>query len=58
MVDFDVIADDGRFADNDASAVIDEECTADFGAGVNVYASDGVYELGHHARDHGYAQYV
>lgn len=58
LIDFDVGANDGGFADYDAGAVVDEEVISDCGAGVNVNASAAVGVFCHDARDVGYAEGV
>ena len=42
--------DDGRFADDDARAVVDEEMIADLRARVDVDAGGGMGQFGHHPR--------
>ncbi len=48
MVDRAVIADLGRFPDDDAIAVVDEEVSADFGARMDLDASDAVSVMHRH----------
>ena len=43
-------ADDGRFANDDARAVVDEEMIADLRARVDVDAGGGMGQFGHHPR--------
>ena len=50
LVDLDVVADDGRFSDDDSGTVIDEKLVADGRAGMDVYASLVVNVLAHDAR--------
>ena len=49
LVDLDVVADDGRFADDHAGGVIDEEVLADGGSRVDVDAGAAMGVLGHDA---------
>ena len=55
LVDFDVISDDGRFADDDAGAVVDEEGFADLRRGVDVNSRAVVHVFAHHARQNRHA---
>ncbi len=55
MVEFDVPAYHGRFADDNAGGVVDEEALAYFGAGVDVDAGPSVAVLRHDPRDKGNA---
>jgi hypothetical protein len=52
------LADDGRLADDDAGAVVDEEAGADGGARVDVDAGAAVRHFGHDARQQRQAQLV
>ena len=58
LVELDVFADGGGFADDDAGAVVDEEIVADGGAGVDVDAGEVVGVLGHDARDERHLGFV
>jgi hypothetical protein len=51
LIDRDVVADDGGFADDDAHAVVNEEAAADDGAGMDLDASPETDDLGHEAGD-------
>ena len=51
MVDFDVAAEAGGFADDDPGAVVDEEVRANLGTGVDIGAGALVGVLGKHARE-------
>ena len=58
LVEFDVPAYYGGFADDDAGGVVDEEAFAYFGAGVNVDAGPSVAVLRHNPRNKGNAEGV
>ncbi|MEY5026869.1 MAG: hypothetical protein RLZZ244_2397 [Verrucomicrobiota bacterium] len=58
LVEFDVGADGGGFANDDAGAMVDEEVAADAGAGVDVDSGSGVGPLGHHAGEEGDVEVV
>src|SRR5205085_429416 len=58
LIEFDVRADLGRAADDDARAVIDEEARTDLCAGMYVYAGAVVRVLGHDARHERHTQTV
>lgn len=53
MIEFDVSADDGGFADDDTGAMVGEEIFADHGAGMDVNAGLVMSVLGHDAGDEG-----
>ena len=53
LIHLDAFADNGRFADDDAGSVIDEETLADLCAGVDVDAGAVVYVFAHHAGEDG-----
>src|SRR5512143_286599 len=56
LVDADAIADDARFANHHAGAVIDEESPADAGPGVDVDPRGAVSNLCDHSRQQGHAE--
>ena len=58
LVEFDVSADHGGFADDDAGGVVDEESLAYFGARVDVDAGPSVAVLRHDPGDKGNAEGV
>ena len=53
LVELDVLANGGGFADDNTRAVVNEEVGPDGGTGVNVNAGDAVGVLGHHAGHEG-----
>ncbi len=52
LIESHALADDGRFADHDAGAVVDEEAFVDRCAGMDVYSGFRMGDLGDDARDH------
>src|SRR5690554_1146325 len=56
LVELHIIAEDGRLADDDARAVIDEEALADHGARVDIDPRLSVRGLAHDARDERHAE--
>ena len=51
LIDLHVVADHGRFTNDDAGAVVDEEILADRGTRMDIDARDAVGVFGHDARD-------
>src|SRR5262249_49939054 len=49
LIEFDVVSDHRRFADNHSRAVIYEETISDLGSGMNVDAGSRMCKLGEHA---------
>jgi hypothetical protein len=58
LVELHVVADDGRLADDDAGAVVDDHGVAQRRAGVDVDAGPLVRPFGQHARQERHAQFV
>src|SRR5690554_1795008 len=56
LVELHIIAKDGRLADDDARAVIDEEALTDHGARVDIDPRLSVRGLAHDARDERHAE--
>ena len=55
LVELHMVADHGRFANDDAGAMVDEEILADLRAGVDVDAGAGMRVFSHDARNEGHA---
>ena len=53
LIEFAMGADDGRFSNDHAGAVIDEEMGPDLCARMDINAGAGVGPLGHHPREDG-----
>ena len=58
LIDFNVVADDRCFPNDDAGAVVDEEIFADGRAGVNVDAGDPVGDFRHHPGQNRHVKFV